>query len=87
MERSTVVETTQNRLNNLVQGLEHKLGLRQNYFLGNNVNCGQQQPQQQQQKCFICKKQYVDVRRAGKKDAFQRKLNRKISSQIFPTIV
>ena len=36
----------QNPLNNLVQGLNHKLELSQNFFLDNNVDCGQQQQQQ-----------------------------------------
>ena len=45
----TIFETNsemQNPLNKLVQGLEHELELSQNFFLGNNVNCGQQQQQQ-----------------------------------------
>ena len=45
----TIFETNsemQNLLNKLVQGLEHELELSQNFFLGNNVNCGQQQQQQ-----------------------------------------
>ena len=35
----------QNPLNKLVQELEYKLELSQNFFLGDNVNCGQQQQQ------------------------------------------
>ena len=45
LERAT---EAQNPLNNLVQGLKHKLELSQHFFLGNNVSCGQQQQQQQQ---------------------------------------
>ena len=56
---------TQNPLNKVVQGLEHKLELSQNFFFGNNVNCDQQQQQQQQQQYFL-KKNYADVH-AGKK--------------------
>ena len=41
----------QNHLNNLVQGLNHKVELSQDFFLGDNVDCSQQQ--QQQQKHFI----------------------------------
>ena len=44
---------TQNPLNNLVQGLNHELELGQNFFLDDNVDCGQQQQQQQH---FIPKK-------------------------------
>ena len=43
LERATEM---QNPLNNLVQGLNHKLELSQNFFLDNNVDCGQQQQQQ-----------------------------------------
>ena len=43
LERATEM---QNPLNNLVQGLNHKLELSQNFFLNNNVDCGQQQQQQ-----------------------------------------
>ena len=35
----------QNPLNKLVQELEYKLELSQNFFLGDNVNYGQQQQQ------------------------------------------
>ena len=37
------MKTPHNSLKNLVQGLNHKLELSQNFFLGNNVDCGQQQ--------------------------------------------
>ena len=37
------MKTLHNPLNNLAQGLNHKLQLSQNFFLGNNVDCGQQQ--------------------------------------------
>ena len=43
LERATDM---QNPPNNLVQGLNHKLELSQNFFLDNNVDCGQQQQQQ-----------------------------------------
>ena len=43
LERATEM---QNPLNNLVQELNHKLELSQNFFLDNNVDCGQQQQQQ-----------------------------------------
>ena len=41
-------------LNKLVQGLEHELELSQNFFMGNKINCAQQQQQQQH---FIPKKE------------------------------
>ena len=44
LERNT---EKQNPLNNLVQGLKHKLELSQNFFLDNNLNCSQQQQQQE----------------------------------------
>ena len=37
------MKTLHNPLNNLAQGLNHKLELSQKFFLGNNVDCGQQQ--------------------------------------------
>ena len=40
-------------LNKLVQGLEHELELSQNFFMGNKINCAQQQQQQH----FIPKKE------------------------------
>ena len=36
------MKTPHNSLKNLVQGLNHKLELSQIFFLGNNVDCGQQ---------------------------------------------
>ena len=63
----------QNPLNNLVQGLNEELELNQNLFLDHNVKCCQQQ---QQQHFIPKKKQYIDLRCAGKKDIAQPKLNR-----------
>ena len=55
LERSLEQATDmQNPLNKLVQELEYKLELSQNFFLGDNVNCGQQQ-------ILFLKKNYVVV--------------------------
>ena len=43
-----MAETIQNPLDNLAQGIEHELEVSQNFFLHDNVNCGQQQQQEQQ---------------------------------------
>ena len=43
LERAT---ETQNPLNNLVQGLNHRLQLSQNFFLDDNFDCRQQQQKQ-----------------------------------------
>ena len=59
LERTT---ETQNPLNKLVRGLEHVLELSQNFFLGDNVNCGQQQqhfnPKKELCRCSRRKKRY-----------------------------
>ena len=45
-ERAT---ETQISLNKLVYRLEQELELRQNFFMGDNVKCGQEQQQKQHQ--------------------------------------
>ena len=69
LEQATMMP--QNPLNK-TQRLNHELKLSQNFFLEDNIDCSQQQQQQQH---FIPKKQNVYVRRAGKKDIAQPRLN------------
>ena len=58
LERSVEI---QNPLNSLVQELNHELELSQDFFLDDNVDCGQQQQH------FIAKKQYIRLSRRKQK--------------------